>query len=285
VNALEQQADDELIVRVASSRFGFMRLVHGWPVLVLLVALLLAILTGSGLIGSAWMATGSAYLSPSFVHPLGTNSLGQDLLAQSCQALLALFVGVLPGAMLGFTVGVFAGIVAGWRLHSALDQIICFACDLFEGLPSYLIMVLLALLMHQTQLGSAFLFAALFWPSAARALRVATAQLINTPFMDAAKLVGTGIFTRVWRHLLPNLRLILVAFALLILGSCVRAQMLLGFIGLDTLARPSLGAMLYSGTQDALSFHFTTLLVALTLSTLLLVALDSLARRLTVSRS
>ncbi len=280
MNALDEQSTDELVVRMANSRFGFSRVVRGWPVLVLLGALLIAILTGSGVIASAWMATGHAYLGLSFAHPLGTNALGQDLLAQSCQALLALFVGVLPGAILGFAVGVVAGIAAGWRLHSTLDQVIGFACDIFEGLPSYLIMVLLALLLHQTQLGVTFLFAALFWPSAARALRVATAQFVNKPFMDAAALVGTSVFARVWRHLLPNLRLILAAFALLILGSCIRAQMLLGFIGLDTQARPSLGAMLYSGTQDALSFHFTTLLVALALSTLLLLALDSLARRL-----
>ncbi len=281
---LDEQAESELIVRVASSRFGYMRVVRGWPALVLLSAVLLVVLTAFGCIGGTWMATGSAFLGASFAHPLGTNALGQDLVAYSCQALLALFVGVLPGALLGFTVGVAAGVCAGWRLHSALDQVICFACDLFEGLPSYLIMVLLALLLQHVQLGTAIVFAALFWPSAARALRVATAQLINTPFMDAATLVGTRVSSRIWRHLLPNLRFILAAFVLLILGSCIRAQMLLGFIGLDTQARPSLGAMLYSGAQDALSFHFTTLLVALGISMLLLLALDSLARRLAPRR-
>lgn len=274
--------EDELIVRV--SGFSGKHLVQGWPVLVLLAVSLLAVLTAFGVIGSTWLATGNAYLAPSFAHPLGTNALGQDLMAHSCQALMALFVGVLPGAALGFAVGVAAGVCAGWRLHSALDQSICFACDLFEGLPGYLILVLLALLMQQAQIGTAILFAALFWPSAARALRVATSQTINAAFMDAAELVGTSVVARAWRHLLPNVRLVLAALALLILGSCIRAQMLLGFIGLDTQARPSLGAMLYSGTQDALSFHFTTLLVALGLSMLILLALDSLARRLTPSR-
>ncbi len=283
MSAFDAEPDcDALIVRVSS--FSVLRLLRGWPVIVLLGALLLAVMTAFGLIGGAWLATGSAYLTPSFAHPLGTNALGQDLMAHSCQALLALFVGVLPGALLGFAVGVAAGVCAGWRLHSAWDQSICFACDLFEGLPSYLILVLLALLMQQAQIGTAILFAALFWPSAARALRVATSQTTHAAFMDAAELVGTHVFARALRHLLPNLRLVLAALALLILGSCIRAQMLLGFIGLDTQARPSLGAMLYSGTQDALSFHFTTLLVALGLSMLLLLALDSLARRLTSIR-
>ena len=283
---LDEPGKDELVVRVSGHGFdfGFKRLLRGWPVLVLLTAFISAVLTAFGFIGTTWMATGSAFLEISFAHPLGTNALGQDLLAQSCQALLALFVGALPGAALGFAVGVGAGVCAGWRLHGALDQIICFACDLFEGLPGYLMMVLLALLMHYAKLGTAILFAALFWPSAARVLRVATAQLIAAPFMDAATLVGTRVATRVRWHLLPNLQLILAALALLILGSCIRAQMILGFIGLDTQARPSLGAMLYSGTQDALSFHFTTLLVALGMSILLLLALDSLARRLAPSR-
>ena len=282
MNASTKRTEAEVIVHLSS--FGFMRLVRGWPVLVLFSALMLAALTGLGIIGSSWLATGRAFLGPSFAHPLGTNALGQDLLAHSCQALLALVVGVLPGAMLGFSIGVAAGICAGWRLHSTLDQIICFACDLFEGLPSYLILVLLALLMQQAQIGTAILFAALFWPSAARALRAATSQVICAPFMDAAEQMGTSALSRAWRHLLPNLRLVLAALALLILGSCIRAQMLLGFMGLDTQARPSLGAMIYSGTQDALSFHFTALLVALGLSTLILLALDSLARRLASSQ-
>ena len=281
MSASDKRAEAEMIVHLSS--FGLMRLVRGWPVLVLFSALMLAALTGLGIIGSAWLATGRAFLGPSFAHPLGTNALGQDLLAHSCQALLALVVGVLPGAMLGFSIGVAAGICAGWRLHSTLDQIICFACDLFEGLPSYLILVLLALLMQQAQIGTAILFAALFWPSAARALRAATSQVICAPFMDAAEQMGTSALSRAWRHLLPNLRLVLAALALLILGSCIRAQMLLGFMGLDTQARPSLGAMIYSGTQDALSFHFTALLVALGLSMLILLALDSLARRLASS--
>jgi ABC-type dipeptide/oligopeptide/nickel transport system permease subunit len=282
MNTTDKSADTELVVHL--SGFGFRRLLRGWPVLVLASTVLLAALTGLGVVGSAWLATGTAFLGPSFAHPLGTNALGQDLLAHSCQALLALFVGVVPGALLGFGVGVAAGVCAGWRLHSALDQIICFACDLFEGLPSYLILVLLALLMQQAQIGTAILFAALFWPSAARALRVATSQVICAPFMDAAEQMGTSMYSRAWRHLLPNLRLVLAALALLILGSCIRAQMLLGFMGLDTQARPSLGAMIYSGTQDALSFHFTALLVALSLSMLILLALDSLARRLAAIR-
>ena len=94
MNASAKRTEAEVIVHLSS--FGFMRLVRGWPVLVLFSALMLAALTGLGIIGSSWLATGHAFLGPSFAHPLGTNALGQDLLAHSCQALLALVVGVLP---------------------------------------------------------------------------------------------------------------------------------------------------------------------------------------------
>jgi ABC-type dipeptide/oligopeptide/nickel transport system permease subunit len=269
----------ESIVKLAH----FKPWLRAWPVWLLLGAILLAALTGLGVIGSDWQRTGVAFLPPSVLHPLGTNALGQDFWALSVQALYSMLVGVLPGVLLGFAIGVLAGLLAGWQQGGALDQLVCLLCDVFEGLPGHLMLVTLAIL-AQGKIGTAVLFAALFWPSAARPVRVQTAQLLPEPFMDSAILLGITPWRRAFQHLLPLLRPLLAALLLVIFGNCIRAQMLLGFVGLDRHAAPSLGGLLLDGTLDALSFHFTSLLLALAISITLLLALDALARRAVPAR-
>jgi peptide/nickel transport system permease protein len=256
---------------------------RAWPIWLLLGALLLAALAGLGVIGNDWQRTGIAFLPPSLLHPLGTNALGQDLWALSLQALYSMLVGVLPGVLLGFAIGVSAGLLAAWHQGSWLDQMVCLFCDVFEGLPGHLMLVTLAIL-TQGKIGTALLFAALFWPSAARPVRVQATQLLPEPFMDSAILLGITPWRRALGHLLPLMLPLLAALLLVIFGNCIRAQMLLGFVGLDRHAAPSLGGLLSDGTLDALSFHFTSLLVALGVSIALLLALDALARRVVPTR-
>jgi peptide/nickel transport system permease protein len=151
-----------------------------------------------------------------------------------------------------------------------------------EGMPGYLLLVCLAALSHAAGVGASglvLILAALFWPSTARAIRLQTSLIRPEPYMDAAIVLGYAPMRRALGQLLPLLKPMLGASACLILASCMRAQLLLGFVGLDALAKPSIGTLLNRGALDALSFHFTSLLIALGLSMLILLALESLARR------
>jgi peptide/nickel transport system permease protein len=269
--------DDQLIrIHTLSARW----FVRAWPLWVLSLALMMALLCAGGVIGQNWIVQTERYLPISFAHPLGTNDLGQDQFAYLSQALRSLLTHVAPGAGLSLLIGVGAGLLAGLRPGGYLDQLIRLLCDVFEGLPSYLLLVVLALFVGSSASGIAVLLAALFWPSAARAVRVAVAEIVLEPYTDAAKLSGASHWRIVRVHILSLLKPLLAALALMVLGNCLRAQILLGFVGLDQQAQPNLGSMLLSGTADALGFHFTSLLVALGACVLLLCALDALARRI-----
>lgn len=265
-----------LVVRTPRVR----HLLQLWPVLVLGLWGLIGLMVSLGLWGENWQITGIANAPISLEHPFGSNALGQDLWAMSLQALAALTSSVLPGAALALAIGVLLGGVAGWHVGSMVDTVVCIGCDIFDGLPAHVLLIGVALLVR-TPSAQALLFAALFWTSAARPVRSLCLRLKPTAFIEAAILVGNSHWDVLWRHVLPNLRAMILASFLLIFAGCIRAQLLLGFIGLDRQAKPSLGGLLQDGALSALSFHFTPLLIALSLSFVILLALDALNRRFT----
>ena len=268
------QADLNLVLHTPRWR----SLSRAWPLLVLALWLLCALMVGLGYWAEDWQKTGAANLPISPTHPLGSNALGQDLLALSLQALASMASNVIPGAALALGIGVLLGALAGWHFGGWSDQLISLACDVFDGLPAHLLLVGLALIVR-TPSAQTLLFAALFWTSAARPVRGLCQRLKPAAFVDAALLLGASPWGLGWRHILPNLRSMILASFLLIFANCIRAQLLLGFIGLDRQARPSLGGLLQDGALSALSFDFTPLLLALALSFVILLALDALNRR------
>ena len=268
--------DIKLVVRTPRLR----HLMHAWPLLVISVWLLITLMVALGYWAEDWQTTSTANAPISLTHPFGSSALGQDLFSLSLQALASLTTSILPGAALALAVGVLLGGIAGWSFGSTADQLISLACDIFDGLPAHLLLIGVALIVR-TPAAQMLLFAALFWTSAARPVRSLCLRLKPAAFVDAAVLIGNSAWNLAWRHVLPNLRPMVLASFLLIFANCIRAQLLLGFIGLDRQARPSLGSLLQDGALSALSFDFTPLLLALSLSFVILLALDALNRRFT----
>ena len=252
-----------------------------WPELLLISALALALATTGGWIGSDWASThAQVYGAPSFAHPLGTNALGQDLLARLLQGLAQLGLSVLPGALLAIAVGVGLGLLAAWRRDSWLDRSILSLADVFDSLPSYLMMVALAVVVRAIPGGSFLLLAALFWTSVARSVRAEAVLLMPQAFVEAALALGLTPIRVVAAQLLPILQPVLAAQALITLGDCLKAQVVLGFLGLDAQAGASLGSLIAEGTADLLASKFQTLLVGSAPVLLLMLALDALSRRI-----
>jgi peptide/nickel transport system permease protein len=270
-------AQAEHVVRLhAHSVFSFS---NAWPQWVLLCLLLIAVLGKLGLIGHDWTAIGQAGLSPSSQHWFGTNSLGQDLAAHSAQALANLLSDVLPGAALGFLLALGLGLWAGFQADSWIDRAILFAIDTFDSLPVMLLLIVLASVLKNVSLALPIALGLLFWSSAARAIRSACIDTLKLSFIDSARLIGMGDMQITLRQVLPIIRPVLIALGLVIAGNCLRVQLTLGFIGLDRSAKPSLGALLNSGTEEALSGRWWPLALALLISTLVLVSLEFMARR------
>lgn len=140
----------------------------------------------------------------SAAHPLGTDTLGRDLLSR---VLYGGRVSVLTAAaatalsmLLGLAVGLIAGYLGGWA-----DSVITWFTSIFQGLPSTSVMIALAAILDP---GVSSLLLALVltsWASFSRVVRSSVLRLREEAYVEGARCLGAGRLRIITRYLLPNL--------------------------------------------------------------------------------
>lgn len=186
---------------------------------------------------------------PSWLHPLGTDGLGRDILSRVLAGLrLSLLVAVLAVAAalgLGVPLGAAGGYVGG-----GLDAALMRLMDALYALPYPVLAILLTAALGQ---GLPTLFLVLFlfsWQDAARIVRGHVRRLKGGEFVLAARAMGAGTPWVVRRHLLPNLAREVLSATLIAMRDAVFMEALLSFLGLGAAPpRVSLGTLIVDGGQ------------------------------------
>lgn len=188
-----------------------------------------------------WSAGGSA------VHPLGTDTLGRDVLSRLLYgARVSLLVGlatVLVSGVVGIALGVLGGFYGGW-----LDDVFMRAGDVQLAFPVLLLGVALLSVLGPG-LGNLILVLALSsWITYARIVRGETLSLKHREFVEAARALGALDGRLIWRHVLPNVWAPIAVVATFSVARTIIAEASLSFLGLGVPApAPSWGAMLDEG--------------------------------------
>jgi ABC-type dipeptide/oligopeptide/nickel transport system permease subunit len=143
----------------------------------------------------------NAFVPPDAVHPLGTDSLGRDLLARLLTAgRVSLSVGLsaaLFATGLGLLIGLLAGTFGGW-----VDTVLMRLTDITIALP-LLVAVAVVVGVVGPGLGIIVLFIGLFgWPEAARIVRSVVLSLREQDFVLAARALGSTNGRIIRKHLL-----------------------------------------------------------------------------------
>jgi peptide/nickel transport system permease protein len=180
--------------------------------------------------------------SPSFAHPLGTDDLGQDLLARLMyggRASLAVGVCAMAVAIVvGVLVGAIAGIASG-----RIDAALMWLADLFLALPQLPLLLLLIYLFRDkltailgTQGGVFVLIVpaigGLRWMPVSRLVRAQFFSLREKEFVEAARALGASRMRMVVRHLLPNAMGPVIVAATIEIANAIIAESTLSFLGL-----------------------------------------------------
>ena len=193
---------------------------------------------------------------PSFAHPLGSDDLGQDLLARMIYGgRISMAVGI-AAMLVAVFVGVFIGAVAG-TARGSIDMALMWLCDLFLSLPQlplllliiYLFQDLLRKLVGQ-QIGTFVLIVAVIggfrWMSIARLVRAQFFSLREKEFVEAARALGASTLRQVVHHILPNALGPVIVAGTIEVANAIIAELTLSFLGLGFPPDiPSWGRILY----------------------------------------
>jgi peptide/nickel transport system permease protein len=180
--------------------------------------------------------------TPSWAHPLGTDDLGQDLLARMLYGgRISLAVGLAAMAM-SVCVGVLVGSVAGIS-RGAVDTALMWLTDLFLSLPQ-LPLLLLVIYLFRDKLKTAFgpevgvfllivvVIGAFRWMPTARLVRAQFFSLREKEFVEAARALGASVPRQVLRHILPNSLGPVIVAGTIDVAAAIIAESTLSFLGL-----------------------------------------------------
>ena len=179
---------------------------------------------------------------PSWAHPLGTDDLGQDLLARMLYGgRISLAVG-LAAMMVSVVVGTIVGAVAGVS-RGSIDAALVWLIDLFLSLPPIPVLLVLIYLYRDTlsrllgpEVGTFILIVvgigAFRWMTVARLVRAQIFALREKEFVEAARALGASTFRVVVRHVLPNALGPVIVAGTLDVANAIIAESTLSFLGL-----------------------------------------------------
>ena len=183
--------------------------------------------------------------APSWEHPMGTDSVGRDVLARTIYGgqislLIGLFA-VLIEVTTGVLVGAFAGYYGG-----RIDALLMRFTEAMINIPEIFLLIVMAKffgnklpnleLLGRTFSGSVVIIVLIIgltsWMYLARIVRAEFLSYREREFVLAARAIGTSNREIIFRHILPNSIAPIVVAATLGVATAILAEAYISFLGL-----------------------------------------------------
>jgi peptide/nickel transport system permease protein len=246
-----------------------------------LVVLLYAVVAIGAALG--WWAEdwrgmhGSQWAPSSAEHPLGTNRIGQDVLARALYSTKTAFTVGLTVALAATALGALLGAIAGYRRGSWIDELMLWLMGVLDSIPFYLFVVGLAYALEGAPHVMHLAMIAVFWTTTGRLVRAEVIKLASLDFVAAARVIGVPERRILSHHVLPNTTHLLLVQATITFVAAIKTEVILSFLGLGTKDGVSWGSMIAESTGDVAAGHFGNFLAASALMFGLVLAFNVLA--------
>jgi len=186
---------------------------------------------------------GNIYEKPCLDHLLGTNDVGQDILSELVYgARVSLFVGFFAAITIT-GIGVVFALLSGYY-GGIIDRLITVLTNIAMSVPGLPLTVLLVAFMKPGKWNLIIAMSITSWTGTARILRAKTKEIAEQPFIKIEKALGVSDFVIMFKHILPNLKDIILIRGVLSVSAAMVTESGLSFLGLGTYGEKSWGAIL-----------------------------------------
>ncbi len=191
----------------------------------------------------AWQEGGQA------AYPLGTDSLGRDIVSMIIHGSRSSFMVVSLSGSLALIVGLAAGLIAGYR-GGLIDDLLMRLVDIQLAFPLVVLVIAIVAALGPSLFNLVLVLAISGWAPFARIVRGSVLSVREKEFVHAAHAIGAPDSRIILRHVLPNIGTPLIIFTTFDLARLLLLEASLSFLGLGVQPpTPSLGSMIADGRQ------------------------------------
>jgi peptide/nickel transport system permease protein len=192
-------------------------------------------------------------------YPLGSDSLGRDVLAQLVYGTRAsLLVGV-SSAAIGLAIGMVVGSLAGF-FGGKVDILLMRLVELFQTTPTFLLVIVILAITEPTLSTIAMAIGLAAWPTVARLVRAQFRSLRESDFVMAARSLGYSRTRIIVQEILPNALPPVVVAASVMIANAILTEAGLSFLNMRDPNVMSWGGMIGDGRDQLRNAWFLTAL-------------------------
>ncbi len=183
------------------------------------------------------------FADPSLRHPLGTDSLGRDVVLQIVQGTrIAFEVGILT-SLIAIPIAVILGAIAGY-FGKRVDDFIVWLYTVFDSIPGLLFILAIAIVVGKGLVGVCLGIGLTTWVGLCRLIRGEYIKHRDRQYVLAARAIGVSDWAVIFRHILPNvIHLVIISFSLRFPGA-ILTEVVLSYLGVGVQDEPSWGIMI-----------------------------------------
>ncbi len=187
---------------------------------------------------------------PSRGNWLGTDDQGRDVLARVIYGFRISVLFGLTLTILSSVIGIAAGAVQGY-FGGMTDLLMQRFIEIWGGMPVLYLLIIMASLVQPNFWWLLILMLMFSWMSLIHVVRAEFLRARNFDYVRAAKALGAGDVTIMFKHILPNAMVATLTFLPFVLNHAITTLTALDFLGFGLPpGSPSLGELLNQGKNN-----------------------------------
>ena len=187
---------------------------------------------------------------PSAKNILGTDDQARDVLARTVYGFRLSIIFGLILTFISMGVGIFVGALQGY-LGGRLDLFFQRFIEIWDSIPTLYLLIILTSFIQPTFSWLLFIMSLFSWMGYVAFVRAEFLKTRNYDYVNAAKVLGVGDLTIIFRHVLPNALVATLTFLPFNLTASITTLAALDFLGFG-LPPPtaSLGELIHQGRNN-----------------------------------